>query len=190
MSLFGQSLREHEEASRAAAARHHDPASTVGGMSHGEIRVLTALIQHPAGLTNDQISVFVALRQSTRRRYLQFLKQRAFVKQKVDQPGIFFATDAGRAAIPDLEPLPTGAELRDYWLRELPDGERRVLAALIDVYPGRLGIEELGERVNLRQSTRRRYLQFLAARRLVERQGNTVAACATLFDTYASEAHA
>ena len=153
-----------------------------GEMSKGEIRVLTAVIQHEDGATREQISVLVQLKQSTRRLYLQRLARRGFVKTKAEQPGLFFATDAGRAALPAIEPLPTGAALREHWLSRLPDGERRVLEVLLSAYPDELELGDLSERVELRQSTRRLYVQRLARRKLVIRHGKTVRASPTLFD--------
>jgi hypothetical protein len=33
------------------------------------------------------------------------------------------------------EPLPTGDELRAYWLKRLPEGERRIPEVLVAAYP-------------------------------------------------------
>jgi hypothetical protein len=54
-------------------------------------------------------------------------------------------TDAGVEALGDFEPLPSGPELVDYWMRSSQFGkaERAILGALIDAYPQPLTHDEL-----------------------------------------------
>lgn len=55
-------------------------------------------------------------------------------------------TDAGLAALGSYDPLPTGEELRNYWLGRLGKAEGAILKALFFVYPEKLTKAELGER--------------------------------------------
>lgn len=55
-------------------------------------------------------------------------------------------TPAGLAAAGDIEPLPTGAALRTYWLNKITKAERALLSALINAYPRALTKEQLGEK--------------------------------------------
>ena len=42
-------------------------------------------------------------------------------------------------------PSPTGEALREHWIRELPEGERRILAVLLETYPKALEREVISE---------------------------------------------
>ena len=94
-----------------------------------------------------------------------------------------FATDAGRDALPDAEPLPTGAALRDYWLARLPEGERRILEVLIESYPAEMDREVVSEKTGYdKRSTRDAYIQRLGLKQLVVASRGEVKASDELFD--------
>jgi hypothetical protein len=91
-------------------------------------------------------------------------------------------TDSGMDALPsDFRPLPTGDELRRHWLERLPEGERRILALLIERYPEAVAREELGDPIGYKRSSRDAFIQRLAARRLVQTERGTVRASGVLF---------
>jgi uncharacterized protein len=52
-------------------------------------------------------------------------------------------TDAGKDALGDFDPLPTGVELQRYWLDQLGKAEGEILAVLIDAYPNVLTKEDM-----------------------------------------------
>lgn len=52
-------------------------------------------------------------------------------------------TDAGKDALGDFDPLPTGVELQRYWLDQLGKAEGEILAVLIDAYPNVLTKEDI-----------------------------------------------
>jgi hypothetical protein len=59
-------------------------------------------------------------------------------------------TQEGMKALGDFEPLPTGRDLQNYWLKELSGGGiERMLQALIKCYPDSLTKEELGQIANI-----------------------------------------
>jgi hypothetical protein len=76
-------------------------------------------------------------------------------------------TDAGAAALPDAEPLPTGDELQRYWLQRLPEGERKVLEVLIRAYPKAVQRSVIDEQTGYQRSSRDAYLQRMRAKQLI-----------------------
>jgi hypothetical protein len=82
------------------------------------------------------------------------------------------ATDAGVAALgSDYEPLPTGDDLRSYWISRLPEGERKTLEILIQQHPNAIEREVIDEATGYKRSSRDAYLSRLRSRRLVEFTG-------------------
>ncbi len=82
----------------------------------------------------------------------------------------------------DYKPLPTGDELREYWLNRLPEGERAILAHLIDQpshADNRMNIETV---TGYKKSTRDAYIQRLGIKKLVYfDKGGDVTASHNLF---------
>lgn len=159
-------------------ARQIDGRASSSDLPKGEAAILRALIQFPNGLRREQITVLTTFARSTRDRYLQYLKQKGLVDQSGE---VVTATDAGRDALPDAEPLPTGAELRDHWLRELPSGEKRILEVLIEDFPKAVSREDLSERTGFARSTRDRYLQYMANKQVIQATRGEVRASEDLF---------
>lgn len=142
---------------------------------------LTELMGLPRsdGVRRDQLSVLVGFKKSTRNLYVQRLARAGYVEER---GAAFVATDEGvRVLGDDYEPLPTGKALRDYWMGELPEGERRLFAIVCDRYPERVPRDEFDELTEYSKSTRNLYLQRLARRELIEGRGD-VRASATLFE--------
>jgi hypothetical protein len=83
---------------------------------------------------------------------------------------------------PSFEPLPTGDALREYWLRELPEGERKVFEAVVGAYPGSVSREQLQALTGYKRSSTNTYLQRLSARDLVVSRGGDVVASDNLFN--------
>ena len=94
---------------------------------------------------------------------------------------VIVATQAGIDALgSDFEPLPTGAALRDYWLKKLPEGERNLFAPIMAAYPNAVERDALND-VGFNgkpytRSTRDRYLQFLKTRMLITTETGKVKA--------------
>lgn len=151
-----------------------------GTLPRGERACLIAAAQHPNGVTRQQMTVLTGYKRSTRDAYIQRLRERGYadiVGERIQ------ATDDGRAALGDAyEPLPTGAALREHVLRTLPEGERKVLEALISVYPSEAERNWIDSRTSYKRSTRDAYLGRLSARELIEFTSGMPKASATLFD--------
>lgn len=145
----------------------------------GEVAILSALIQYPAGLTRDQLTVLAGYKRSTRDAYIARLRDRGYVT--IGGDGVE-ATPEGIAALPDAQPLPTGAALQEFWLARLPPGERKILEVLIHVYPEAVTRDAVTEQSGFKRSTRDAYLSRLASKELVEEPARgEVRATATLF---------
>lgn len=149
------------------------------GLPRGERAVLEALIQYPAGLRRDQLTVITGYKRSTRDAYIKRLDLKGYVAVSGDT---ITATDAGVATLPDAQPLPTGQALRELSLGRLPQGERAILSALIEAYPDAVGRDTLSEATGYKRSTRDAYIKRLASKELVDDLGGSqVRASATLF---------
>lgn len=161
---------------RADEPRHTDRVS----LPVGEAATLRALIQYPGGLRREQLTVLTRYKRSTRDAYIARLRERGLVDVQSDR---VVATQAGVDAMPNAEPLPTGAALREMLDRELPAGERQVLGVLCDRYPEAVAREDLDEPTGFKRSTRDAYLSRLAAKELVLEAGRgMVKASDTLFE--------
>jgi hypothetical protein len=140
------------------------PAADNGALPKGEAAVLAACIQYPEGLRREQLTVLTGYKRSSRDAYIQRLREKGFLELAGER---VCASDAGRDALPNAEPLPTGAALQEYWLSRLPEGERVILSVLIEGYPQPIARSEFDERTTYKRSSRDAYLQRLQAKELV-----------------------
>lgn len=152
-----------------------------GKLPDGEAKILTAAAQHApqGGVTREQLSVLTGYKRSSRDTYVQRLRARGYVT--TDGGGVV-ATPAGVAALGDsFEPLPTGAALRDHWFERLPEGESRILAVVVALYPDAVPRDTLSEQTGYKRSSRDTYVQRLRARQLVTTDTDGVRAADVLF---------
>lgn len=160
-----------------------DRSSTNGddALPRGEHAILTAAAQYPDGVTREQLTVLTGYKRSSRDTYVQRLQARGLVSVLAN--GAIAATDDGVATLGDaFEPLPTGVDLRVYWLNRLPLGEQTILKELLDAYPDSIDRGELSARTSYKRSSRDTYLQRLGSRKLVTSDASGVRASDTLFD--------
>lgn len=163
-------------------ARVVSPSSGPGdsALPKGERATLIAVAQYPDGAARDQLSILTGYKRSTRDAYLQRLGEKGYIHANGN--GIT-ATQAGVDALGSAyEPLPTGAELLEWWFRRLPDGERKVLDVVAGCYPDVCDRSVIDDRTGFKRSTRDAYIQRLQARRLVVTERGGVQASAILFD--------
>lgn len=169
----------HRDGDSVTVARQTQRATTSNGtLGKGERTVLIAVAQHRGGVSREQITVLTSYKRSTRDLYLQRLAAAGMIDRgdpiRVTPAGI---DELGR----DFEPLPTGGELREYWMQKLPAGERAVLELLCKHYPNRISAETISENTLYKRSTRDLYLQRLASRKLIVRDHGYVRASELLF---------
>jgi hypothetical protein len=151
----------------------------------GELTILKAVAQYPTGASREQLTVLTGYKRSTRDAYLQRLGIAGYVE--TISGGMMRATSAGVDALgSDYEPLPTGDALRSYWYSRLPEGERKILACLILVYPNPIERDDLTEQTGYKRSTRDAYIQRLGSRKLVTADRGTVRASDILFEAQAA----
>ncbi len=161
----------------AAAAQ---PEGENRKLPQGERLILEALIQYPAGLRREQLTVLTGYKRSSRDTYIQRLRERGYASSDSER---VTATLEGIAALPDAQPLPTGQALRDFWLARLPQGERTILEVLIAKYPNGIDRAALDELTPYKRSSRDTYLMRLSAKELVVFAGRgQVRATGELFD--------
>ena len=167
---------------RRAAARALAEMDKGTSLGKGERVVLAAVAQYPDGAARDQLTVLTGYKRSSRDTYLQRLLSRGYVD--VNPNGAISVTDGGIAALgDDYEPLPTGRDLRQYWLDRLSGGERAILEVLVQAHGKAVTREDLDEATGYRRSSRDTYLQRLVSRRLVVVEGRgAVRASETLFE--------
>jgi hypothetical protein len=140
-------------------------ARDLRGLGLGERRILTAVAQHQAGVTREQLTVLTGYKRSSRDTYLQRLRERVFVELAGDT---IQATAEGAAALgPNFQPLPTGLVLQRYWMERLPAGEKAILGLLLEAYPKPVDRERISEATEYQRSSRDTYLQRLRSRQLV-----------------------
>jgi len=136
-----------------------------GDLPRGEALVLSAVIQHPEGITREHITIVTGYKRSTRDTYISRLADRGYVLANSD--GIY-RTDDGIRALPDVKPLPKGKKLREHYLKMLPEGESAVLERIMDSWPEWIDREDITNTTGYKRSTRDTYVSRLATRLLVE----------------------
>jgi hypothetical protein len=150
-----------------------------GSLPPGERATLGACIQYPDGLERSQLTVITGYKRSSRDAYIQRLASKGYVAIAGDK---ILATVEGVAALPDFEPLPRGQDLIDFWMNKLPEGEKKVLAYLIEANGEAVDRAEIDEATGYQRSSRDAYLQRLRAKQLVVDEGRGhVKASAELF---------
>jgi hypothetical protein len=93
-------------------------------------------------------------------------------------------TDAGMNALGAYDPLPTGTDLRDYWMRELDKAASVFLGVVCDVYPNSITRDELAVKANYSPSSRHvdNTLAQLRSRELVSGGRDAIRASESLFE--------
>jgi hypothetical protein len=150
--------------------------------SGGKHRILVALAQHPAGLTDRALGILAGLssKGGTFSTYLSALGTAGHIEGDRSCRKI---TPQGLAAVSDFEPLPTGDDLINYWLKQLGGGAARIFNVLCGEYPQSVTKQDLGDLAGLsdRSGTFGTYLSRLRTLGLVEQTSDGLRASETLF---------
>lgn len=137
----------------ATTQRRATPARPVNGGADdvrlnrlAERKVLQALVQHGTR-TQRQLAILTGYAASGGgfRGALGKLRTLGLI----DGSDPVSITDAGRQAIGEVEPLPTGRALVDHWLGQFNRlAEREVLRVIVEAYPESVPLEEVARRTN------------------------------------------
>jgi hypothetical protein len=167
---------QSRQARTASNVREYD-----GNLPKGEKEVLAAIARYAGGVERKQVTVLTGFKRSTRDAYILRLLPKGLIEQR---GGRITATEAGIGALgSDYKPQPaTGKELQDYWMSELPEGEKKILQLLIAANGEPVERESLDQATGFARSSRDAYLSRLGGKELVEAAGpGQVKAHAALF---------
>ena len=120
-------------------------------VSKCEREILRALAQYPQGRSQPQIAILTGY-SSTSGGFTNALAKLR-VNEYITRTQPIQITQAGRASVGEVQPLPTGQALIDMWLNQLPRCESAILKTLVDVYPDTLFAAQLGERTGYRHTS-------------------------------------
>jgi hypothetical protein len=159
---------------RVIHPRPEIPHENNGHLPEGEREILKAIAKYADGVKRDQLSVLTGYKRSTRDAYIARLRPKGYIDER---GGVIMATDTGIAALGnDYEQFPPGGdELKEYWLRRLPDGEKKLLEILLEHSEG-VDREALTEATGYKRSTRDAYLARMAAKKIIDSTRNGVKA--------------
>lgn len=145
-----------------------DTGSFIG---KGAREILNAIAaSEEEGMTTEHIAVLTGYKKTSRQTYLQQLTSGGYARREGE---LFFATEEGIAMLGnEFRPLPTGQALRDHVMATLPEGEKRVLSAVMN--EGGADKEYIMSETNYKKTSVQTYVQKLSARKLVEVHGGLV----------------
>jgi hypothetical protein len=108
-----------------------------------ERAILTALAQYPQGRTKNQIAILAGYSVTSGgfANALAWLRVRDYITR--GNPAQI--TPAGQTALGDWQPLPSGRDLTNHWMRNLAKCEREILGVLIERYPEALAADTVAE---------------------------------------------
>jgi len=149
-------------------------------LSRGEIKVLVAIAQNKdEGTGQQELSILTGYKNTSRYEYIRRLTAKGLCEMRGN---LLFPTDAGIDQLPnDFEPIPTGADLRQYWEQRLKGGELKLFKVLVNIYPEAISSQELGERTGYKNTSTYEYIRRLNARKLLIQDSREIIANPKLF---------
>lgn len=135
-----------------AAPRASNGHGAEGKATAAERKLLTALAQHQEGVSRAKLGVLTGYRSDTGHFGNMLSKLRSCGWVEGDSSCLRI-TQGGLDELGPYTPLPTGAELLEYWVRELAPAEGKVLRAACEAYPDALTRADLGARTGYRPDT-------------------------------------
>jgi hypothetical protein len=130
----------------------HVESASDGAPDRMQRAMLTALAQHPEGLTKAQILLHTSYASSgpTSNAFAVLIRNGWATGDRSSMR----ITQAGIAALGDFEPLPVGDELREQLLSgsKLSQMERAILTVICDAFPEQIGKGEILERAKYASS--------------------------------------
>lgn len=147
----------------AAQLDRHDTNGD-GSLAKGPLKLLRSIVQF-GRVTRDQLTLLSGYTQSSRDTYLKVLSSSGLVVYP--NRGEVEATNAGRDAAGEVEALPTGKDLIDWWLARLPSGHARVFQAVVSEDGQPISRQRITELTGYTQSSRDTYIKKLKTRKLI-----------------------
>lgn len=135
-------------------------------MGNGEKVILNAIAQYPEGMTMDHLAVLTGYKSTSRTVYTQQLAKKGYIQKT--SSGLLITSSGIEILGSDYKPLPEGAELREHLLKTLPEGERKVFAAILNSYTSD-GVtkEQIMNDTGYKSTSVTVYVQRLAARKVI-----------------------
>jgi hypothetical protein len=146
----------------------------------GALVILTAIAQHPKGITFQHIMVLTTYRSRSCETYIGQLIQNGLIERIEDRK--LRATVLGLQALgANFEPLPVGKALRDHYFETLPEGEKRVLMTIVQNHPYPVTKDDLIRATNYTKRSVETYAGKLATRKIVVNSRGSFSASESLF---------
>lgn len=136
----------------------------IGDLPKGPLAILTAAVQLGDEVDRAQISAVTGYKKSSRDTYISYLMTAGYLEIR---HGHVCPTEAGVAAVGDIEPLPTGEALLDHWYSKLPEGPRKILEAIATAGMDIVSRDTISEATGYKKSSRDTYISNLVTRKLV-----------------------
>lgn len=131
----------------------------------GAREILIAAAQNPEGVTDEQIAILTGYKKTSRTTYKQQLKANGFL---TDGGRGYQATEIGLEWLGnDFQPLPIGDELRDHWMRKLPQGELALFKVYVENHPNEVSLDDMMQATGYQKTSVTTYRQKLSARNLI-----------------------
>jgi hypothetical protein len=144
---------------------------------------LTVLAQQNRPLTRNQVAIFAGYSAASRHvdNTLAALRSKGYI---LGSGSGIEVTDDGLKALGSYDPLPTGAELRAYWMRELDKAASAFLGVICEAYPDTLTRDEVAEKASYSPQSRHvdNTLAQLRSRDLITGSGRAIRASEDLFN--------
>ncbi len=120
-------------------------------LSRAARAILAVLAQHPDGRTKAQVSILsgYSMKSSSFANALGELRSAGLATR--GEP--IRITETGQALAGDVEPLPSGEELLNYWRGKLGRAERSIFDTVLEVYPQPMNYATLSERSGYSQTS-------------------------------------
>lgn len=136
-------------------------------LKSGVLAIMKAAAQYQEGISRKHLTVLTGYKRSSRDAYIHRLRQAGYITQDGEN---LIPTQAGIEALgSDYKPLPIGEDLRTHLMQTLPEGEKKILAILIESFHTSAGVtrEHLSEATGYQRSSRDAYIHRLKSRNLI-----------------------
>jgi hypothetical protein len=131
-------------------SRKQSTVSASGDLGKGERAILTVLAHYADGKARRALGTLSGYSASggSFGTYLSRLRGKGYIEGS----DVIRITGSGRQALGEIDELPRGKDLQQYWLNRLGKGEAAILRVMLDEYPAVIDRDELGRRAGYEAS--------------------------------------